>query len=133
MARHRSRKAQGLPVLLVRLVNAAAQSGVDADGVDIRGAVPALRELGVLAAWALPIHGVFAANNNDVCKVIERVANDHLGFQAARRSFRDKVKAVGTFEQQDAIETKHHEVLMASDQAYFYAGLAFGLTLADFS
>jgi hypothetical protein len=33
----------------------------------------------------------------------------------------------------DSIESPHNRVQSISDEAHFYAGLAFGVTLADFS
>jgi hypothetical protein len=39
--------------------------------------------------------------------------------------------AVETFERRDPIETAENQLRAVSDQAYFYAGLAFGVTLAD--
>ena len=77
MARKRFRKSEGLSPLLVRLIEAAEHSGEDAEGRDIRGAAQALREFGQLAEWALPIHGVFVANNKDVSTIVERVAKQH--------------------------------------------------------
>lgn len=133
MSQHRSRGAEGLSPLLVRLIRAATLSGADAGGSDLRGAAEALQELGALALWAMPIHGVFVANNNDVSVIIERIARQHLDLGQARRKFREAVKVVEPFAQHDPIESAHNDALAASEEAYFYAGLAFGLTLADCS
>jgi hypothetical protein len=81
----------------------------------------------------LPIHGVFSANNNDVTAIIERVAKQHLGLHQARRTFHEAVKVVEPFDQRDPIASAHNQVLAASGETYFYAGLTFGLTLADCS
>ena len=133
MSRHRSRKGKGLSPVLIRLIQAAKYAGEDAEGRDIRGTADALREFGTLALWALPIYGLFVPNNNDVCMVVERVAKEHLGFDEARREFREALKVVGLFEHRDPIESAHNHVMGVSDNAYFYAGLAFGVTLAEFS
>ena len=66
MARKRFKKSERLSPLLVRLIDAAEHAREDAEGRDIRGAAQALREFGQLALWALPIHGVFVPNNNDI-------------------------------------------------------------------
>ena len=133
MSPHRSRKAKGLPPLLVRLIQAAKDSAKDAEGRDIRGAADALREFGALARWALPIHGLFVPNNNEVSTIVERVAKEHLDLEEARREFREALKVVEVFAHRDPIESAHNHVQSVWDEAYFYAGLAFGVTLADYS
>jgi hypothetical protein len=131
MSRRRSRKDRGLPPLLVRLIQAAEHSGEDAEGADISGAPDALRELGKLALWVLPIHGVFVPNNPDISFQIQRISIAHLGLDHARKEFREALKAVEPFAQRDAIESAHNQVRSVDDEAYFYSGLAFGITLAN--
>jgi hypothetical protein len=131
MSRGRSRKDGGLPPLLVRLIKAAKHSGEDGEGADISGAPDALRELGALALWALPIHGVFVPNNPDVSFQIQRISLAHLGLEHARKEFREALKIVEPFAQRDAIESAHNHVRSIDDEAYFYSGLAFGITLAS--
>lgn len=134
MPRHRSKKeARALPQGLVRLIHAARTSGVDSEGSDISGVPDALRGLGELALWALPIHGVFVADNNDMDVLITRIASDHLGLKEARREFGDALRAIEVFERRDRIESAHNHIHTISDAAYYYAGLAFGITLTDFS
>ena len=123
--------SERLSPLLVQLIEAAEHAGRDADGGDIRGAARALRELGRLALWALPIHGVFVPNNNDVSLIIQRVAKEHLDWEEARGEVRAALSAVQTFELRDPIETAENHLRAVSDEAYFYAGLAFGVTLAE--
>jgi hypothetical protein len=130
MSRRRFRKDGGLAPLLVRLIKAAKQSGEDAEGADISGAPDALRELGAMALWAIPIHGVFVPNNPDISFQIERISKAHLGLDHARKEFREALKAVEPFDRRDAIESAHNGVRSVDDEAYFYAGLAFGTTLA---
>lgn len=131
MSRRRSRKDGGLAPLLVRLIKAAKHSGEDAEGADISGAPDALQELGALALWALPIHGIFVPNNPDISFEIERISKTCLGLDDARREFREALKVVEPFAQRDAIESAHSHVRSIDDEAYFYAGLAFGITLAS--
>jgi hypothetical protein len=131
MASKRFRKSEELSPLLVRLIKAAEHSGEDAEGRDIRGAAQALREFGQLAEWALPIHGVFVANNEDVSTTVERVAKQHLDWEDARREVREALDAVEVFGQRDPIESAQNHLRAVSDEAYFYAGLAFGVTLAN--
>ena len=131
MARKRFKKSERLSPLLVRLIDAAEHAREDAAGRDIRGAAQALREFGQLALWALPIHGVFVPNNNDVSMIIERVAKQHMDWEEARGEVREALRAVESFAERDSIESAQNHLRAASDEVYFYAGLAFGVTLAD--
>ena len=131
MARHRSEKERELPPTLIRLIQAAKLAGERAENRDITGAAEALREFGTLAQWALPLHGVFVPNNDDISLVIDQVAKEHLDLIEARVEFREALKVIDRFEDRDRIETAHNHVQAASDEAYFYAGLAFGVTLTN--
>lgn len=133
MARHRSNESHGLPQVLVHLIHAAKKSGTDSGGSDFTGVAAALQDLGELALWALPIHGVFIPNNNDVDVIITRIASEYLGLKEVRREFSEALKAVELFDRRDPIETAHNHVHTVSEAAYYYAGLAFGITLTDFS
>ncbi len=126
MARHHSKNPNGLSVLLARLARAAEASRDPGVG-------EALREFGALALVAIPTCGVFVPNDNDIATAIEQVAKKHLGMEGARRSFREAAKMVEQLEHRDQIESAHTRVQGVSDEAYFYAGLAFGVTLSDFS
>ncbi len=133
MARHRSRHAGGIPPVLVRLIQAAKRAGNDAEGRDIRGAAEALREYGALALWVLPVHGLFVPNADRVSVVIDRVAKQQFGLDEARRELRDALKVVELFENREPIESAINRVQAVSDEAHFYAGVAFGAALTDFS
>lgn len=132
MSRERSRKAAGLSPLLIRLIEAAERSGEDAERRDIRGAAKALREFGDLALWVVPIHGLFVPNNNEVSMAVDRVARQFLDLEEADREFKEALSVVAEFAQRDPIESGHNHVRAAAEEAYFYAGLAFGLTFGDF-
>jgi hypothetical protein len=130
MSRRRSTKPERLSPVLARLIEAAEQHGEDADGRDIEGAARALREFGSVARWVLPIHGVFVPNDNDVSVIIESVAKQHLGLEEARAEFRKAVEIVEPFDRRDPIELAHGHIRAITEEAYFYAGLAFGVTLS---
>lgn len=132
MSRRRSKKAVALSPLLVRLIEAAERSKQDAEGGDIRGVPQALRELGDLATRMLPVHGLFVPNNNEVSMAIDRVARQHLDLDEARGELKEALSVVVEFAQRDPIESAVNHVRSASEEAYFYAGLAFGLTFAEF-
>lgn len=130
MSRRRSAKPERLSPVLMRLIEAAEHHG-DGEGRDIKGAARALREFGSVARWVLPIHGVFVPNDNDVSVIIERVATQQLGLEEARAEFRRALEIIEPFDQRDPIESAHGRVRSVAEEAYFYAGLAFGLALAD--
>jgi hypothetical protein len=125
MARHRPRKARSLPPLLVRLIEAAEDAG-------LTDHAKALRECGSLALWASPARGVFITDDEEVGPVIERIAKEHLGLVEARKEFRRELDRLGPLETIDPVESAHNQILSVSDEAYFYLGLAFGVTLASF-
>jgi hypothetical protein len=125
MARHRSKTHRTLPPLLVRLIEAA-------EDADRKNDAKALRACGALALWALPTRGVFVANDEEVTPIVERIAKEYLGLIEARKEFRRALNALGPIQVTDDVESGHNQVLGVSDEAYFFAGLAFGVTLADF-
>lgn len=130
MARHRAKKTNQLPALLVRLIRAAEANHFDSE----HSANPdVLRACGSLALRIIPAHGVFVPGRDEVSLAIERIAADHLAFREARLEYRAALKTVEPFDKRDAIEVAHSGLMSASDDAYFYAGLAFGITLACLS
>ena len=48
-----------------------------------------------------------------------------------RKTFREAVERIQPFDERDAVESAHTHLITVSDAAYYYTGLAFGLTLAD--
>jgi hypothetical protein len=131
MSRRRSTKTERMSPLLARLIGAAEQHGEDAEGRDIKGAARALGEFGSVALWVLPIYGVFVPSNNDVAALIERVARQHLGLEDARREFRKAIESLEPFDRRDPIESACNQIRSVTEEAYFYAGLAFGVTMTS--
>lgn len=121
MARKRFKKSERLSPLLATLIDAAEHAREDAEGRDIRSAAQALREFGQLALWALPIHGVFVPNNNDVSMIVERVAKQHLNWEEARSEVREALKAIEAFAERHPIESAENHLRAVSDEEYFYA------------
>jgi hypothetical protein len=130
MSPRRSTKPARLSPVLIRLIEAAEQHGEDAEGGDIKGAAEALREFGGVALWVLPIRGVFVPNDNAVSMIVDRVATRHLGLEDARAEFRKALAGVEPFDRRDPIDVAHGRVRSVAEEAYFYAGLAFGVTLS---
>ena len=97
-----------------------------------KGHARALRELTSLAVRKVPARGIFdpaARGDQELFTAIEVVANRHLGRTRARASWTAAVRSARLeFAARDRIERAAVQVQGVSDTAYFYAGLAFGLT-----
>ena len=88
-----------------------------------------------LAQWALlyvPANGVLAPDDEPAYKVIEAAAVRNLDYEKARRAFRQALESV-ELNNRSAIEEAYNWLQSGSDIAYFYAGLACGITLAHLS
>ena len=96
------------------------------------GAARALRAFGELAALEIPGRGAFVADNPDLYKAVEDIADLHLGFEKPRREFSKSTAAVKDAALRERIQVTASEMQSISDQAYFYAGLAFGITVSRF-
>jgi hypothetical protein len=96
-----------------------------------RGHAEALADLSALALRKVPSRGVFdpgAHGEHDLFVDIEKAARAHLAFAEAETAWRQALRASAlSLEHRDAIERAAVQVQTASDTAYFYAGLAFGL------
>jgi len=72
----------------------------------------------------------FVPNDNIVSMIVDRVATRHLGLEDARAEFRKALAIVEPIERRDPIDVAHTNVRSVAEEAYFYAGVAFGVTLA---
>jgi hypothetical protein len=97
-----------------------------------QGSAKALRAFGELAAREVPGRGVFAADHPELYQAIEDVANRHLGMARPRKDFSKATDMVLDAELRERLQVTANELQSISDQAYFYAGLAFGVTLSRF-
>ena len=114
-----------LPVHLRHVLRAAARECP-------RGHAQALRDLTALAVRKVPARGIFdptARGEQDLFRAIETVADRHLGRTPARAAWKAAVRG-GRLDlgARDRIERAALQVQGVSDTAYFYTGLAFGLT-----
>jgi hypothetical protein len=95
------------------------------------GHADALAALTALALRKVPSRGVFdpsAHGDHELFEEIESVGRAHLALAEAEAAWRQALKSAGgPVERRDAIERAAVQVQTASDTAYFYAGLAFGL------
>jgi hypothetical protein len=97
-----------------------------------RGHASALRDLTTLAVKKVPARGIFdptSRGEQELFTAIELIANRHLGRRQARAAWGAAVRRARLpLEERDRIERAALQVQGVSDTAYFYAGLAFGLT-----
>jgi hypothetical protein len=95
------------------------------------GHADALTELTKLALRKVPARGVFdpgAQGGHELFADIERVGRAHLALAQAETAWRHALRSPALpADTRDALERAAVQVQTASDTAYFYAGLAFGL------
>lgn len=125
-ARRAKRAEPRLPPLLERLIQGAEYRGESERA-------SALSALGQLALVAIPRDGVFApAEDEGLYLAVENVARKHFGYRELRQAVKAALEPITDFDHREAIETAYNQSDAASDRVYFYAGLAFGITLACF-
>lgn len=129
MARRINKSAGEIPPLLRHLIEVLKEH----ESRDRPGEAAALHALGQLAVVQIPSRGVFAPNEGELQGAIERIAKEHLGLKGPRKEFFRATAAVEPFVKRDEIESAASHLQTVSDLAYFYAGLAFGVTFADFA
>ena len=85
---------------------------------------------------SVPSRGIFdpsARGEHELYAAIESVARNHLEMGEARGALRKALDSAALpIEQRDEIERATLEIQSASDTAYFYAGLAFGLAFSSY-
>ena len=118
-----------LPPLLVRIIAAAERMAADSD--DHTGHAPALADFGSWALIAVPGRGVLAPSTDPEYRAIEAIAERHLMFREARRAVQNARAIMKGCAGLDQLETAERRARAVSDNAYYYAGLAAGVVLAD--
>jgi hypothetical protein len=131
MSARRARKeaAPKLPDLLLRVIHAARHAPYDP--ADRAGHDTVLRDLGRWALVYVPSRGVLAPSEDHAYKAIQEIATRHLEYGKARAAWRKALLAIEPFERRSEVESAQNWLQSESDDAYYYAGLACGITLAD--
>ena len=106
-------------------------AALEQDAAERPGEAQALRAFGELALVQIPRRGVFAPADGELYSPIATIADRHLGLRVSRTAFLDATAAVEPFARRDEIQSAANDFQTVSDLAYFYAGLAFGVTFAD--
>ena len=127
MSPRHSRALTHLP-LLTLLIEALEEQ----ESHDRPNEAKALRAFADLALRQVPTRGVFSPADGHLYSAIDQIARKHLGLEAPRKQFFAATAAVEPFAKRDEIESAANHLMTVSDQAYYYAGLAFGITLVDF-
>jgi hypothetical protein len=118
-----------LPPLLVRIIEAAERTAADSD--NHKGHAAALAAFGRWALVAVPARGVLAPSTDPDYRAVEAIADEHLSFRAARRAVQNAREIMKDCAGLDDLETAENLARAVSDNAYYYAGLAVGVVLAD--
>jgi hypothetical protein len=96
------------------------------------GHARALRDFTALAVRKVPARGIFdptCGGDQELFTAIEVIADRHLGRKRARAEWKSAIRRANLdLDARDRIERAALQVQGVSDTAYFYAGLAFGLT-----
>jgi hypothetical protein len=127
--RRRREQPDRLPSLLVCLIHAAKQAPHDSS--DRTGHDAALAELGRWALIRVPSDGVLAPDAPDAFTAIQEIAKRHLQLDVARAEVKEALSAIESFETRDPIESAYNHLQSVYDNAYYYAGLACGITLMN--
>lgn len=114
---------------LARVIRAVARQA-SLDPVRFHGEAQALAELGQLAALTAPAHGVLAPSE-DVCRDIDRIAQRYLRRSQAEQNLRLALDSISGVEHRDALDVAHVLLVDITERAYYYAGLAFGISFIE--
>jgi hypothetical protein len=127
--RSRSSVSADWPAILRHVIRAA-------EAECPRGHAETLGALTALALRKVPARGIFepgARGEHELFAEIESVAQAHLELAQARAAWRGALDASAlSMEHRDEIESTALALQSISDTAYFYTGLAFGLTFCVF-
>lgn len=130
MPRSRLRKQAPLPPLLIAVIEAASHAEHHDSDADRTGEADALNACGHLARRIVVARGVLAPATDDVYREVSTIASRYLRSHEVRTTFREALQRIDSVEQRDAVESAYNHVIAVSDVAYYYTGLAFGITLA---
>lgn len=108
-----------------------------ADALDARGEAgqpqsgAALCELGELARIRIPVRGALPLSDDQLFNEVDAIAIKYLDLGAVRKALDGALTQVESPSARDEIEVAVDHLCAVLNVAYFNAGLAFGVTLAD--
>jgi hypothetical protein len=118
-----------LPPLLLRIIAAANQAVANSD--EYKGHATALTAFGGWALTTVPTRGVLAPSADPDYRAIEAIALRHLNFRAARRAVLNARAVMKGCAGLNDLESAENWACAVSDIAYYYAGVAAGIVLAE--
>ena len=119
-----------LPPVFSRIIQAAKHVATH-DTTARSGHALALEELSAWAILNVPVRGVLAPQDDAAFRAIQAIAARHLGYADASQAFRRALKGLGNTDARHEIEATANHLQSISDDAYYYAGLACGITLMN--
>ena len=90
-----------------------------------------LCEFGQLARLQIPIRGALPLSDDQLFNEIDMVAIKHLDLADVRKALDVALADIDPFATRDEIEVAVDHLCAVLNVAYFHAGLAFGVALAD--
>lgn len=124
MSQHETERISALLRVLIESIDARRSP----DHPEIGAALCAFGEL---ARLQIPAGGVFPLSNDQLFDAIDGVAVKHLDLGGARTALDAALARVELLSSRDEIEVAVSHLSAVLNVAYFHAGLAFGVTLAD--
>lgn len=110
--------------LLAEALDARGEGGQPHSGA-------ALCELGQLARIRIPVRGALPLSDDQLFNEVDGVATKYFDLGAAREALDTALKQVEAPSTRDELEVAVDNLCAVLNVAYFNAGLAFGVTLAD--
>lgn len=110
--------------LLAEALDARGEAGQPQSGA-------ALCELGQLARIRIPVRGALPLSDDQLFNEIDGVAMKYLDLGAVRTALDAALTEVDPPSARDEIEVAVDQLCAVLNVAYYNAGLAFGVTLAD--
>ena len=123
--------AETTPERIAPLLRLLAEALDARGGPDQPNSGAALREFGQLARLRIPVCGVLPLSDDQLFNEVDKVAIAHLDLNAIRQTVDAALSRVELLSARDEIENAVDHLCAVLNVAYFNAGLAFGVTLAD--
>lgn len=124
---HRHHRVADLSPAVRCLIRAAAHEAQVSAALAARGDADALAAFARLAAVTIPVHGLLGPPES-IEPELNRIVRSHFACARARREFKVALERVRHFEQRDAIDVAHNQIVAIAEHTYYLAGLAFGIT-----
>lgn len=119
-----SQRISPLLKLLAEALDARGEAGQPQSGA-------ALCELGQLARIRIPVRGALPLSDDQLFNEVDGIAIKYLDLGAVRAALDASLRQVEPPTSRDDIEVAVDHLCAVLNVAYFNAGLAFGVTLAD--